>query len=85
MNFIMSNPGLSHIAKDIFCCLDENKSLCQSLLVCKTWYDFLDNSLFFHRKLIRNAKSLHMKKSWLQVHCQWNDVIDDIYMCTFLI
>ena len=58
MNSLITNPGLSHIANDIFENLD-NLSLLKCLQVSTIWYDFLCQNVLCHRRKLGKQIEFH--------------------------
>ena len=58
MNSLITNPGLSHIANEIFENLD-NLSLLKCLQVSTIWYDFLCQNVLCHRRKLGKQIEFH--------------------------
>ena len=76
MDLLINNHGFLHIPTYIFECLDD-KSLCQSRLVCKNWLWFIDQRKFTWKRTL-NIK-IEKVKSWLESNQDWTDIIEHIY------
>ena len=58
MNSLITNPGFSHIANEIFENLD-NLSLLKCLQVSTIWYDFLCQNVLCHRRKLGKQIEFH--------------------------
>ena len=71
MNEIIKNPGLRHIAEDIFRCLDKKQDLLNCRLVNNSWKEIVDQPIFWLKKI--NEENLWNKttNSFCHICGQW--------------
>ena len=66
MDLITKNPGLQHIAEEIFSNLDRN-SLCKCQKVNNHWWNIIMNPWFwFNRIKLHNKLLLGHQKEWMK-------------------
>ena len=76
---VFISPGFAHVGSAIFQYLD-NKSLCQSRLVCSSWAWFIVSERFWHRRIIQRGEKSQFCQSdeWRRVFDSFGDSNKDL-------
>ena len=79
MDRLLNNPGLSHLALEIFEYLDKS-SLLKSRLVCKSWNQFIEDELTYSTKIeYWKSQASWKTDSFFFFWPEWIDIFDKIH------
>ena len=77
MNKIVHNPGLSHLALDIWSHLEVAPDLINCRLVCKSWQTMIDNSKVYWKKRLQfpSVKKIQVLRNYSDFRAAMNSIL----------